>query len=52
MKRRTPAPPTVASGPRHCLLPRAAYTQVFESVGEYAYHCEPHPFMMGRVFVE
>ena len=29
-----------------------AFTQTFETVGEYAYHCEPHPFMTARVIVE
>jgi plastocyanin len=34
------------------LPPGAAFTQGFESAGEFSYHCEPHPFMTGRVIVE
>ncbi len=30
----------------------AAFTQAFPSVGEFSYHCDPHPFMTGRVSVE
>jgi plastocyanin len=29
-----------------------AFTQVFETAGEFSYHCTPHPFMTGRVLVE
>jgi plastocyanin len=29
-----------------------AFTQTFDAVGEYPYHCEPHPFMTARVIVE
>ena len=29
-----------------------AYSQSFDQVGKFAYHCEPHPFMMGSVIVE
>jgi plastocyanin len=29
-----------------------AYTQTFEVVGDFPYHCEPHPFMTARVIVE
>jgi plastocyanin len=28
------------------------FTQTFAAVGQFAYHCEPHPFMTGRVIVE
>ena len=34
------------------LVPGDAFTQVFETPGEFSYHCEPHPFMTGRVTVE
>lgn len=34
------------------LSPGDAFTQTFETVGEFSYHCEPHPFMTGRVIVE
>jgi len=34
------------------LAPGAAFTQAFPSAGEFAYHCEPHPFMTGRIIVE
>lgn len=34
------------------LVPGAAFTQAFPTVGEFPYHCEPHPFMTGRVIVE
>jgi plastocyanin len=34
------------------LIPGAAFTQDFPTVGEFPYHCEPHPFMIGRVTVE
>jgi plastocyanin len=29
-----------------------AFTHTFDAVGEYPYHCEPHPFMTARVIVE
>ncbi len=29
-----------------------AFTQTFAAAGEFSYHCEPHPFMLGRVVVE
>ena len=38
------ASPLLASGD--------AFTQVFGAPGEFLYHCEPHPFMTGRVIVE
>lgn len=28
------------------------FTQTFTAVGTFDYHCEPHPFMTGRVVVE
>jgi plastocyanin len=34
------------------LVPGDAFTQVFETPGEFPYHCEPHPFMTARVIVE
>jgi plastocyanin len=34
------------------LDPGGAFTQTFPSPGEFTYHCEPHPFMTGRVIVE
>ena len=34
------------------LAPGDAFTQTFLTPGEFAYHCEPHPFMTGRVVVE
>jgi plastocyanin len=34
------------------LAPGDAFTQAFDTPGELAYHCEPHPFMVARVVVE
>ena len=34
------------------LSPGDAFTQEFPTAGEFPYHCEPHPFMTGRVIVE
>jgi plastocyanin len=34
------------------LSPGDAFTQTFPAAGEFAYHCEPHPFMTARVIVE
>lgn len=34
------------------LAPGSAFTQVFASAGDFPYHCEPHPFMIGLVIVE
>jgi plastocyanin len=34
------------------LSPGDGFTQTFSTVGEFPYHCEPHPFMTGRVIVE
>ena len=29
-----------------------AFTHTFDAVGDFPYHCEPHPFMLARVIVE
>jgi plastocyanin len=34
------------------LAPGDGFTQAFPTAGEFTYHCEPHPFMTGRVIVE
>jgi plastocyanin len=34
------------------LAPGDAFTQAFPTIGDFPYHCEPHPFMTGRVIVE
>jgi plastocyanin len=34
------------------LAPGDAFTQTFPTPGEFTYHCEPHPFMTGRVVVQ
>ena len=34
------------------LSPGDAFTETFSTAGEFTYHCEPHPFMTGRVIVE
>jgi plastocyanin len=34
------------------LAPGDAFTQSFPTPGEFSYHCEPHPFMVGRVVVQ
>lgn len=34
------------------LASAAVFTATFSSPGEFPYHCEPHPFMTGRVVVE
>lgn len=34
------------------LAPGATYTREFAATGAFAYHCEPHPFMLGTVMVE
>jgi plastocyanin len=34
------------------LAPGDGFTQAFLTTGEFSYHCEPHPFMTGRVIVE
>lgn len=34
------------------LIPGSAFTQDFPTAGEFPYHCDPHPFMTGRVIVD
>lgn len=34
------------------VLPQQKYEFVFTEPGEYPYHCEPHPWMTGKVTVE
>ena len=34
------------------LASAGVFTATFPSPGEFPYHCEPHPFMTGRVIVE
>lgn len=34
------------------LAPGEAFSRTFDQVGPFAYHCEPHPFMVGSVAVE
>jgi plastocyanin len=34
------------------LGPGQGFTQTFPTPGQFDYHCEPHPFMTGRVIVE
>jgi plastocyanin len=34
------------------LAPGDAFTHTFDAAGDFPYHCEPHPFMTGRVTVE
>jgi plastocyanin len=34
------------------MAPGDAFTQAFETPGDFSYHCEPHQFMTGRVIVE
>jgi plastocyanin len=34
------------------IQPGQAFTQTFPAAGEFPYHCEPHPFMTGRVVVQ
>jgi plastocyanin len=29
-----------------------AFTHTYDAVGDFPYHCEPHPFMLARVIVE
>jgi plastocyanin len=29
-----------------------AFTETFQIAGDFPYHCEPHPFMTGRVIVQ
>ena len=34
------------------MVPGTVFTRAFPGTGEFLYHCEPHPFMTGRVIVE
>lgn len=34
------------------ISPGDAFTETFETAGDFPYHCTPHPFMTGRVIVE
>jgi plastocyanin len=34
------------------LAPSQVFTTSFAAAGELPYHCEPHPFMTGRIIVE
>ncbi|HEX2251361.1 MAG TPA: cupredoxin family copper-binding protein [Gemmatimonadales bacterium] len=34
------------------LASAAVFTATFPSPGDFPYHCEPHPFMTGRIIVE
>ncbi|HEY9386633.1 MAG TPA: plastocyanin/azurin family copper-binding protein [Nitrososphaeraceae archaeon] len=34
------------------VLPQQTYEFTFTAAGEYPYHCEPHPWMTGKVTVE
>jgi plastocyanin len=34
------------------LAPGETFTRTFDTPGVFPYHCDPHPFMMGRVTVE
>ena len=34
------------------LAPAATYTRTFTQAGAFAYHCEPHPSMVGTITVE
>jgi plastocyanin len=34
------------------LSPRTSYSRVMDAAGNFAYHCEPHPFMVASVRVE
>jgi plastocyanin len=31
--------------------PKGTFTYTFTQVGEYSYHCEPHPWMTGKVTI-
>ncbi|HEY7777692.1 MAG TPA: plastocyanin/azurin family copper-binding protein, partial [Nitrososphaeraceae archaeon] len=33
------------------ILPQQTYEFTFTKDGEYAYHCEPHPWMTGKVII-
>ena len=34
------------------LAPGEAFSRAFDQAGDFAYHCEPHPFMTGSVSVQ
>jgi amicyanin len=34
------------------LAPGQAFSHAFDRAGTFDYHCDPHPFMTGRVIVE
>lgn len=34
------------------LLPGASYSRTFNAVGQFPYHCEPHPTMKATIVVE
>ena len=34
------------------LAPGEAFSHTFDQAGDFAYHCEPHPFMTGSVVVQ
>jgi plastocyanin len=34
------------------ISPGAAFTETFQTAGDFPYHCTPHPFMTGRVTVQ
>jgi amicyanin len=34
------------------LSPGSAFSHTFDQTGTFDYHCDPHPFMTGRVVVE
>jgi len=34
------------------LAPGQAFSHLFDQAGTFDYHCDPHPFMTGRVVVE
>jgi plastocyanin len=33
------------------VMPGSEFTFTFTQVGDYAYHCEPHPWMQGEIEV-
>lgn len=33
------------------VLPNTDFTFVFTKIGDYSYHCEPHPWMQGKISV-
>lgn len=34
------------------IAPGVTYSRIFDQVGTFSYHCEPHPFMTAKVVVE